>query len=415
MTGQLKKLTGIMACTALSMGLISGCSSSNSMNHSINLTSGMQFRKTDTALAPEDSAAVSDFSLKLFRNLGRNDENVLLSGSSAWMALGMAANGADGKTLKQMEEALGLSRDQINKAAAAFFSSLEDQNSLSMADSIWLKDTFKDEVSREFLEKCAQDFRAEVYSSALDQESVEDINTWTSEHTDGLIREFLKEIPDLTQMILINAEAFDGAWADPFEESGTKKQTFHNQDGSESSVDFLNGYAGWSVENDDFVGFIKEYDESRYGYLLLLPRKEDEKLSDAAARLDGAALNSLLDQRMSADVQISMPKMNQESTLDLNDALKASGMKDAFGDQADFTGITGKENDLYISSVLQKTFIEVNEKGTKAAAVTDVGIDTMSAPIESAPVVADRPYLYMIVDLQISLPLFVGQVVSITE
>uniref|UniRef100_UPI00260D199D serpin family protein n=1 Tax=Faecalibaculum rodentium TaxID=1702221 RepID=UPI00260D199D len=244
---------------------------------------------------------------------------------------------------------------------------------------------------------------------------VKDINDWTSKHTDGLIPELIKEIPSMTQMILVNAEAFNGKWAAPFDEADTKKQTFHNQDGSESSVDFLNGHADWSVENDEVVGFIKEYDESRYGYMLLLPKAADKPLSDTVKSLDGAAVTNLLSNRISADVQVSMPKLDQESTLTLNDALAACGMTDAFGDQADFSAITGSKNNLYISSVLQKTYIEVSEKGTKAAAATEIGIETMAMPVEADPVVADRPYIYMIVDLEHSMPLFVGRVVNIQE
>lgn len=170
------------------------------------------------------------------------------------------------------------------------------------------------------------------------------------------------EIPSMTQMILINAQAFDGTWKQVFEESETRKQKFHNQDGSLSSVDFLNGYADWSVENDQFVGFIKDYDESKYGYMLLMPKDENEQLSNVVDVLDGSLLTDLLKQRMKSEVRISMPKLNQESTLKLNDALKASGLEDAFSKQADFTSITDSQNDLYISEVLQKTFIEVNEK-----------------------------------------------------
>ena len=351
-----RKLAGILTCTVLSMGLVSGCSSSESMKESDNLTANMEFKKVASEFTTEESTALADFSMQLFQNLGREDENLLLSGSSAWMALGMAANGAEGDTLRQMETVLGLDKDQINKAAAAWFSSMEDQNSLTMADSIWLKNEFRDEVAKSFLETCAQDFRAEVFSSTLDQKAVKDINDWTSKHTDGLIPELIKEIPSMTQMILVNAEAFNGKWAAPFDEADTKKQTFHNQDGSESSVDFLNGHADWSVENDEVVGFIKEYDESRYGYMLLLPKDADKPLSDTVKSLDGAAVTNLLSNRMSADVQVSMPKLDQESTLTLNDALAACGMTDAFGDQADFSAITGSKNDLYISSVLQKTY-----------------------------------------------------------
>ncbi|WP_276924708.1 serpin family protein [Faecalibaculum rodentium] len=410
-----RKLAGILSCSVLSMSLISGCASSESMKESDNLTANMEFKKVASEFSAEESTALANFSMRLFQNLGREDENLLLSGSSAWMALGMAANGAAGDTLRQMETVLGLDKDQINKAAAAWFSSMEDQNSLTMADSIWLKNEFQDEVAKPFLETCAQDFRAEVFSSTLDQKAVKDINDWTSKHTDGLIPELIKEIPSLTQMILVNAEAFNGKWAAPFDEVDTKKQTFHNQDGSESSVDFLNGQADWSVENDNVTGFIKEYDESRYGYMLLLPKDADKPLSEAVNTLDGAAVSDLLWNRMSADVQISMPKLDQESTLTLNDALAATGMTDAFGEEADFSAITGSKNDLYISSVLQKTYIEVSEKGTKAAAATEIGIETMAMPVEADPVVADRPYIYMIVDLEHSMPLFVGRVVNIQE
>ena len=138
--------------------------------------------------------------------------------------------------------------------------------------------------------------------------------------------------------------------------------------------------------------------------MLLLPKAADKPLSDTVKSLDGAAVTNLLSNRISADVQVSMPKLDQESTLTLNDALVACGMTDAFGDQADFSAITGSKNDLYISSVLQKTYIEVSEKGTKAAAATEIGIETMAMPVEADPVVADRPYVYMIVDLEHSVP-----------
>ena len=382
------------------------------------LTDGITVQTIDTRTdLTDDSSAVMDFAAALLRQTAGR-ESVLLSPVSLLYALGMTANGASGETLAQLEQVTGMDRDTLNDYLYTYRMSLPENTKkcrLSLADSLWVRDGFRMEDS--FLDACINYYDAEVYRSAFDDTMVSDLNHWVSSKTDGMIDRLLEEAPgSMTMLYLVNAVCFDAKWQEPYEKSQIQEgAAFTAVDGTRQTADLL-----WSEENiylsdDDTTGFMKYYDGGRYAFVGLLPR-EDVPLEDYIAGLTGGKLHALLNDHQYGQVEAAIPRFKASSSLELSDALKAMGVTDAFDvAKADLRAMGGAPNDqLHIGSVLQKTYLELDENGTKAAAVTAIGVDAGSAePPEVQRVVLDRPFVYMIVDTHANLPLFLGTVTAV--
>lgn len=381
------------------------------------LTDGITAQTIDTRTdLTDDSSAVMDFAAALLRQTAGR-ESVLLSPVSLLYALGMTANGASGETLAQLEQVTGMDRDTLNDYLYTYRMSLPENTKkcrLSLADSLWVRDGFRMEDS--FLDACVNYYDAEVYRSAFDDTMVSDLNHWVSSRTDGMIDKLLEEAPgSMTMLYLVNAVCFDAKWQEPYEKSQIQEgAAFTAVDGTRQTADLL-----WSEENiylsdDDTTGFMKYYDGGRYAFVGLLPR-EDVPLEDYIAELTGGKLHALLNGHQYGEVEAAIPRFKASSSLDLGDALKAMGVNDAFDvAKADLRAMGGAPNDqLHIGSVLQKTYLELDENGTKAAAVTAIETAAGAAePPEVHRVVLDRPFVYMIVDTHANLPLFLGTVTA---
>ena len=366
----------------------------------------------DVSPAPGEAADALDFAIRLYRT-AYDGENTLLSPLSILAALAMTANGAAGETKSQMESVLGMTVEELNAFFTAYLAALpNDRNcKLAIADAIWIRDVGRLVVKDAFLSVNADVYRAAAYRTPFDRAAVEEINGWVREKTDGMIEGILDGVPPNSLMMLIlNALAFDAKWESPYrDESSVQSGDFKKENGDKVRVEFLCGAESRYLEDGDrAVGFVKPYAGGRYAFAALLP-SEGTAIADYIATLDGERIATILQNRQTCTVLTRLPKFESRTELLLNDSLKKLGMTDAFSESADFSGIADS-CELYISRVLHKTFIEVGEEGTRAAAVTGVFLDCAGDFYLEEPkvVTLDRPFVYLIYDLENSLPIFIG-------
>lgn len=365
-------------------------------------------------------AAMSDFSMTLFNTTVAMDkeedkDNHLVSPLSAMICLAMIANGARGETLTQMEAALGMDIQSLNKALYAYTQNLYvgEDCKVSVADSIWYRDSEGLQVKPEFLQTCADWYQAQQYKAPFDEDTRKDINNWVSKYTDGMIDKILdKPIRPEVMMYVINALVFDAKWQVEYEKADIAAREFTNLGGGKVTVEMLHSEENIYLTVEGGAGFAKHYKGGAYSFVGLLPA-EGVDVYNFAASLDGAAWQTMWSGKTRDTVYVRIPEFTYDSDMDLTSVLLEMGMVDLFNaERADLTGLgTSADGNLFCSSVRQKTFIEVSRHGTKAAAVTwgDIECGT-AAPMEPKYVYLDRPFVYAIVDNTTGLPLFVGVV-----
>ncbi len=374
--------------------------------------------RTDVALSPAGSDAATDFALRLFLSAAEDGKNTLISPLSVLTALSMTANGADGETRAQMEAVLGMPVNELNGWIAAYRQSLPEAKGykLSMANSIWYRDDGLFTPKEAFLRDTVDYYGAGVYKAPFDSGTCRDINRWVKENTDGMIDNVLDGIPADAVMYLINALAFDAEWQDVYKETAVREGVFTREDGTVEKAELMYSGERRYMENDAFTGFLKYYKDQKYAFAALLP-KEGLSLSAALSTLSGEEVTALLSGAKFATVRAAIPKFRTEYSREMSGVLSHMGMTDAFSPRlADFSLLGTSSGDrLFLSRVLHKTFIQVDEKGTKAGAVTVVEVmPTSAAPAEEPKVVfLDRPFLYMLIDTETSLPFFIGTVYTV--
>ena len=374
----------------------------------------------------EQEKAVTNFAVRLFQESllmemvpGQKTANVLISPISVFMALSMTANGADGDTLAQMEEMLGLSVDNLNAYASEYLKNLPsgEKYKLNMANSIW----FRDEENRltvkeDFLQKNKDFYGADVYKSVFDDTTVKDINYWVAQKTDGMIDKVLEEISYDTVMYLINALSFDAKWQNEYKKNDVWAGKFYVNNTTQQDVPMLHSEEHTYLEDDMATGVVKYYADKKYAFVGLLP-KESVTLYQYVNSLTGEHLQELLANAKNVTVDTTIPKFEVEYEIEMKDALKAMGMTDAFDSgKADLTRIgSSTRGNLFVSRVLHKTFLTLDELGTKAGAVTVVEVKDESAMIDEnrKMVTLDRPFFYMIWDCENNQPVFLGTVESV--
>jgi len=351
------------------------------------------------------------FGLGLLRQVAAADDrpNVVLSPLSASMALGMTLNGAREGTFAAMRETLGfgtMSQEEINGAyrdLIELLSGLDPDVRFTIANGIWANEdvTFRDA----FFDAVADAFDAETRSSDFgDPATLEQINGWVEDRTEGYIDEILESLdPDLV-MLLVNAIYFDGAWTTRFDPERTAPGTFLRADGSEVTADMMSmSDAEVSLGGGpDHQAAELPYGGGAFAMTIVVPSGD---VREFVAGLDEARWSSIVD-GLGAPSEIdllSLPKLEVAYDAWLNDALRAMGMEVAFTDAADFTGMS-EEGGLCIDFVRQKTFLQVDEAGTKAAAATAVGV----RPTAFNGFVVDRPFVLAIRERLSGSLLFVG-------
>ena len=363
--------------------------------------------------------ATARFSLDLFRRSIVEDNNALVSPLSVLLALSMTANGADKQTLTQMETVLGdtLRIDDLNRYLYTYCKNLPsgDKSKFTVENSIW----FRDDENRltvvpEFLQKNADYYGAAAYKAPFDDSTLKDINAWVKKKTDGMIEKILDTIQEDAVMYLLNAIVFDAEWQTIYNKNAVIHNTFTAFDGTKQDATYMASEENWYLSSSSATGFMKPYAGDKYRFIALLP-KEGLSVTEYVQSLTGREWMALMNAAENTAVDTLLPKFSYDYTIKMNDALKSMGMANAFdGDTADFSRMAkSTRGNIYIGEVLHKTFIAVDERGTKAGAVTKVEMNDEAAIMNNVRL--DRPFVYAIVDTATNLPLFMGTVLTMAK
>lgn len=362
---------------------------------------------------------VSEFSLDVFKRCLKSSlsDNVFMSPASIFIALTMVKLGAKNNTLDQMMKALkcvSLAKEEILGMASQFMSSLKKQSNYVLLRSANRLYPRADKIiSEEYLSMMKTHFGSTVMSMDFvgnPEGSRTEINNWVKDETNGKIKNLLPEgaIEANTAMILINALYFRGSWLNMFPEGNTKATEFYGTKG-DVKVEMMHAEFQRGKFNKSSGLQCKllalPYKGRDYSMIIILPNARNG-LETMMQQLNVSKLNSLVLGMRSHRVKAQIPKFRIESTFELKPVLSAMGMSDVFDeDKADLSG-TGK--DLYVSHVFHKAFVDINEKGTEAAAATAVEEKDRCRQPPAESFIADHPFMFLIWDTNLCMPLFIG-------
>lgn len=409
----MKRFTALVLAVIMAFS-VAGCAEGSS---STNLMQGITAYRAEKPENPQETAqALTDLSARLFsRCVG--EENLLISPASIIYALGMTANGADGQTLAEFETLLGADISEVNSWLRQYKQSLQTDSkaSLHMANAIWFRD-YGFVPGEEFLQTNAAYYDAGAYSAPFDDSTVKDINNFVKKNTDGQIDKIIDRIEPSTVMFLLNALSFDSKWAEKYRDTQISDDIFTKYDGAQQTVSMMYSEEYVHLQDENTNGFVKNYAGGGYKFVALLP-DEGVDIQEYARSMTGEKLTNLLKKPTGRTVLAKIPEFKTDYFVQLADVLPVMGLETAFDPYAaDLTRLGSADNNLYISSVLHKTTITVDRGGTKAAAVTLVAAtENVAAPEPEVPakVYLDRPFVYMIIDADSSLPLFMGMVLEV--
>lgn len=372
---------------------------------------------------PNFSKTVMDFATQLFQQTASTDsgKNVMISPLSVFTALSMTANGAKGETLHEILQTIapGYSLEELNQHTHQLLSKLPSSETakLLQANSIWFQnDKNQFQANPDFLQINADYYQADLYSAPFDKQTLSDINHWVSEHTNQMIPKMLSEIPTDAVMYLINALAFEASWASPYQTYDVQDCEFTNLDRSVSTVSMMHSQESSYLKMEHAEGFLKPYSES-YAFAAFLP-DEEISLETFIKELTSEALFETLSHPLEETTEVLLPKFTSEYSTELSDSLINMGMTLPFDlKQADFSSLSANQDpqNLAISRILHKTYISVEEKGTRAAAATAVEIEKECLVEASHHVELTRPFVYMILDQNTKLPIFIGMVTNLNQ
>jgi serpin B len=384
----------------------------------------LAYAASDEKAYSVDEALVSantKFAFNLFKELVAEDKNknIFISPLSISTALAVTYNGAEGTTKDAMAKTLefgNMSLEKVNQEYLNLIESLEnadEQVKLMIGNSIWMRKEFESYVNSSFMDRVVTFFSSEAFTRDFgDPQTVNEINGWVDEKTDGKINEIIQEIDPEIVMFLINAIYFKGNWVTEFDESKTQKQDFFLSEGNTVQVDMMSTSGNFSYyRGENFQAVRLPYGRDKIAMYIFLP-DEGVPLDSFIANLDQATHEEYLSGFEPIDFAVKLPKFKVEYGVKrLNDVLKKLGMEiafDPFG--ANFKGIASTpEGNLFIDYVDHKAIVEVNEKGTEAAAATIVGIGLTSI---SPGLVVNRPFFFEIRDDRSGSILFMGKIVN---
>jgi len=368
------------------------------------------------------SQAANQFAFSLFRRLSDAlpDSNVFVSPFSVTMSLGMTMNGANGTTLEQMRSTLGFGASELAEINAGYRglmsleSGLDPSTTFTIANSVWYRAGYP--VHQSFLDVVKATFDAEVKASPFDAATVGQVNEWVSANTRGKIPTILDAVSPNDVMFLINAIYFKGSWRDRFDPANTRDGTFQTIEGTPQTVKMMyrpDGAGKVSLGWSD-VGEMGEltYGNGAFVMTVVLPRNGTD-VNAAVAALDTASWRVAVEAMRETQADVQFPKLKLAWGRDLVTDLRAMGMVVPFqGGMADFTRMSPGGRNLFIAFVKHKTYVDVNEEGTEAAAVTATGIRVVSM----APGFrVNRPFVFAIRERFSGTILFIGKIVRVEQ
>jgi serpin B len=369
----------------------------------------------------------SEFAFDLYQVLKDEDGNLFYSPYSLSLALAMTYAGARGDTEEEMADALSflLAQESLHPAFNALDQELASRGEgaegkddegfrLHVVNATWGQKDFP--FLQEYLDLLAVNYGAGLrildFIKAPEQSRVT-INDWVSEQTEERIKDLIPQgaINVMTRLVLTNAIYFNAAWLYPFDEKATSGGSFFLLDGNTITVPMMRQTESFGyVEGDGYQAIELPYDGHELSMVILLP--EQGEFASFEESLSSQLVDDIIKEISNRQVALSMPKFEYESSFGLKQALTTLGMEEAFiPDAADFSGMDGRR-DLYVQDVLHKAFVSVDEAGTEAAAASAVIIGETSMPLEPIQVEIDRPFIFLIRDIETGTLLFVGRVLD---
>lgn len=386
----------------------------------------VSFEKRQAAAAEVDAhiiKASNEFGMQLHRQLVHAEKdkgkNIFLSPTSVSLALAMTYNGSDGETKTAIANTMGwqnMSVDEVNRGNEKLISLLQQPGNgveVSIANSLWSR--IGKQLNSEFKKTSHAFYNAKISELDFDSPTATNtINDWVNKNSNGKIPTMIEFIDSSEVLLLMNAVYFNGDWKKEFQSSATKQEEFKLQDGSIKQVQMMAQTDTYEyLQEDGFQAIRLPYGDGQMDMLIILP-DESSSLDVLHDKLweDDSRWREPFKKRQG---EIKLPRFKIEFDKQLKEPLQALGMTLPFDEvKADFSGIAAVPPNLFISAVQHKTFIEVNERGTEAAAVTSVHMSVTSASADpSFQMTINRPFFFAIEDCQTGAWLFVGSVVDI--
>ncbi len=407
-----KRLAAGCLCVALLQGL-PGCSQQSVPRQEIQFVT-----VEDGSVQRAQTARLADFSYTLLRQAALlQDENLLVSPLSAWLALSMTGQGAAGDTAQAFQVFFrDLDQQQQRLLAAWVMEKLQQEQGatrLGLANSVWCDDEMA--VRDDFLQTVQQYYRAEVKSVDLQGEgAVQAVNAWIADATEQRIPRMLEDLDADAVLLLINAVTLDAQWQSLFDSADTYEQLFYCADGPEKRLSFLHQRyeQGTYLQWQQGQGIVLPYDDDSLVLVALLP-DENSHCGQLLEQLSADWVEQLLADGEVCAIQLALPKFEMNSALQLNDVCSAMGLGIAFdGQHADFSQLgSSPDGNIYIGRVLQNCQLRLDELGTQAAAATVVELKRESIvelPENLVELQFNRPFVYLVLDRESQFPLFAG-------
>ncbi len=362
-----------------------------------------------------------DFGIRTIKAAKKDGESIAISPMTIISALTMAGFGGDydeeSQTMTQIKDTLGARNEPLMGYFSNYYSSLD--SGVSFANSIWVKDKLAKKLNHGFYYGNKDWLKADTFKVPFDDTTRIKINDWAKEKTDGKISEIINEISQDSLLYLVSLVTFDRQWEKPMLVIGENKKfvknrrdlQFTTESGEKKEVVYLYSKEDFFLEDENSTGFMKLFKGGRYAFIAVVPNIEIS-FKDYLSDLNGEKLYNLIKNPQIVAVYTDIPRFKHEYSVDLKETLKKMGIKKAFDSSAELNNISDSSNDIYISKVLNKSIIDLNENGANVASAN--AIETKDECVEEIEDIRelrfDRPFLYMIYDMETGLVLFMGTV-----
>ena len=352
----------------------------------------------------------NEFSRTLLRTVVGKEENknVVISPLSVITALCLAARATGGSTREEILSCIsdGMDLAETINAIREITEMVEKDGSLKNANAVGVAERIKSSIQEDFIRSLKEEFNGELFASA---NLTDDVNCWVNEHTDGMIDKLLESpVGDLIACIL-NAVAYDAEWEEEYWEDDISEDEFTNADGSVTEVEMLSSQEEKYIEDDHYTGFLKSYRGYEYSFMALLPKHKTNRFM--MHDLKTVNFTKLFNESVDTPVNASIPEFKFTYGGDISDVCSSMGMTLAFTPNADFSPMTSEW--AKVDNIIHKAHIELDRKGTKAAAATAVMVVEGAAPEfwdEIKTVYLNRPFVFAIMNNETGLPIFTGVV-----
>ena len=363
----------------------------------------------------EFSTAQYAFTATLLNNLAEEKEQFMVSPYSLSNAFALLMGGANGQTKDEIADLVAGNMESGRYNACLAYYNNNQKDSLLSKNSVWYKNDSRLNVNKDFLQLNADYFGADAYKINFDESGKQSVNSWAEKATKGEIKNLVDRFKKDSVMLLINALTFSSNWHNPYNNNSIVDGEFTAFDKSVKKAQMMYSNENMYISYNGATGFMKPYENGDYLFAAILP-EENTDIFTFMKDIDGTDIKNMLDSAEQTSVRTALPKFKMEYSAELNEMLMNAGIKTAFDEEkADFSKMgTYKGGNIYLDEVLHKTYINVDNMGTTAGAVTKIEMATKtSLDRNEETVILNRPFMFMILDAKSMLPIFAGAVTTL--